>query len=185
MLKGLNEDISGIVEFHEIGRNMVEELHVETLGIVEYNEVGWTLLERLCEKILSIVEFHEVRRAFLEGLHEDTFGIVEFLEVGGNFLEVLHEVLLAVVFYEVGILYLLAHNNLLHSQSLHEVVRKLPPGLPVVILHCRYRSYVLNFYFTFETFCVYIFFFHFCYLFYFTGYFGKEEPIGISPGHIL
>ena len=60
----------------------------------------------------------------LEGLHEESLGIVEFCEVGRNFLEVLHEILLVVVLYEVGILYLLVHSNLLHIRSLHEVVRK-------------------------------------------------------------
>ena len=49
-------------------------------------------------------------------------GIVEFYEVGRNLLELLHKVLHVVVLYEVGIL--LVHNNLLHSRSLHEVVRK-------------------------------------------------------------
>ena len=68
-------------------------------------------------------------------------------EVGRNFLEVLHEILLVVVLYEVGILYLLVHSNLLYIRSLLEVVRKLPLGLHVVILHCRYWSYVLQFYF--------------------------------------
>ena len=42
----------------------------------------------------------------LEGLHEEFLGIVEFCEVGRNFLEALYEILLVVVLYEVGILYL-------------------------------------------------------------------------------
>ena len=72
---------------------------------------------------------------------------MEFHEVDRNFLKVLHEIILVVVLYEVGILYLLVHSNLLHIRSLHEVVRKLPSGLRVVILHCRYWSDVLHFYF--------------------------------------
>ena len=83
---------------------------------------------------------------------EETLGIVEFHEVGENFLEVLHKVLIVVVLYEVGILYLQVHSNLLHFRSLHEVVRKLPPGLCAVILHCRYWSDVLHFYFAFDIF---------------------------------
>ena len=92
------------------------------------------------------MEFHEVGRTLLEVLHEETLGIVEFPEVGENFLEVLHKVLIVVVLYEEGILYLHVHSNLLHFRSLHEVVRKLPPGLRVVILHFRYWSDVLHFY---------------------------------------
>ena len=79
---------------------------------------------------------------------------MEFHEVDRNFLEVLHEIILVVVLYEVDILYLLVHSNLLHIRSLHEVVRKLR----VVILHCRYWSDVLHFYF-------YIFFSIFVYRF--------------------
>ena len=90
------------------------------------------------EYILGIVEFHVVGKTLLEVLHEEILGIVEFYEVGRNFLEVLHEVLLVVVLYEVGILYLLVHDNLLHSRSFHDVIRILPLGLRVVILHCRY-----------------------------------------------
>ena len=71
-------------------------------------------------------------------------GIVEFCEVGRNFFEVLHEILFVVVLYEIGILYILVHSNLLHTRSLHEVVRKLPPGLRVVILHRRYWSDILH-----------------------------------------
>ena len=40
MLEGLNEDILGIVKFHEVGRILLEGLHKETLGIVEFYEVG-------------------------------------------------------------------------------------------------------------------------------------------------
>ena len=98
------------------------------------------------------MEFHEVGRNLLEGLHEESLSIAEFREVGRNFLEVLHEILLVVVVYEVGILYLLVHSNLLRIRSLHEVVRKLPSGLRVVILHCRYWSDVLHFYFAFDIF---------------------------------
>ena len=83
----------------------------------------------------------------LEKLHEQTLSIAEFHEVGKNFLRVLHKVLVVVVLYELGILSLHVHSNLLHFRSLHKVVRKLPPGLPVVILHCRYWSGVLHFYF--------------------------------------
>ena len=101
----------------------------------------------------------------LEVLHEETLGIVEFHEVGRNFLEVLHEIILVVVLYEVGILYLLVHSNLLYIRSLHEVVRKLPPGLGAVILHCGYWFDVLHFYSIFDIFCVYIFFSIFVYLF--------------------
>ena len=133
-----------------------------------------TLLEELIEDILGIVEFYEVGRTLLEGLHEESLGIVEFCEVGRNFLEVLHEILLVVVLYEVGILYLLVHSNLLHIRSLHEVVRKLPPGLRVVILHCRYWSDVLHFYFVLPlVYFVFIFAFPFlCSL----RYFSKEVP---------
>ena len=97
-----------------------------------------TLLEELHKDILGIVELHEVGRTLLERLHVESLCIVEFHEVGRNFLEVLHEIILVVVLYEVRILYLLVHCNLLHIGSLHEVVRKLPPGLREVILHCRY-----------------------------------------------
>ena len=86
------------------------------------------MLEELHEESLGIVEFHKVGRTLLEGLNGEILGIVQFHEVGRNFLEVLHEVLLVVVLYEVGILYLLDHNNLLHSRSLHEIVRILAPG---------------------------------------------------------
>ena len=64
----------------------------------------------------------------LEVLHGETLGIVEFHEVGRNFLGVLHKVLIVVVPYYVGILYLQVHSNF---RSLHEVVRKLPSGLRV------------------------------------------------------
>ena len=138
MLEKLHEEFLSIVEFHEVGRALLEGLHVESIGIVEFREVGRTLLG---------------------GLHEESLGIVEFCEVG-NFLEVLHEIFLVVVLYEVGILYLLVHSNLLHSRSLHEVVRKLPPVLLVVILHCRHWSDVLHFYFILALI-------HFVFLFYF------------------
>ena len=85
------------------------------------------------------------QKKFLEGFHEESSGIVEFHEVGRNFFEVLHEMIIVVVLYEVGIFYLLVHRNL-RIRSLHEVVRKLPLGLRVVILHCRYWSDVLHFY---------------------------------------
>ena len=78
------------------------------------------------EESLGIVENHKVGKTLLEGLHEESLTSVQFCEVGGSFLEVLHEILLVVVLYEVGILYLLVHSNLLHIRSLHEVVRKLP-----------------------------------------------------------
>ena len=126
------------MESYKVGKTLLNVLHEETLGIVEFHEVGRTLLEVLHEETLGIVEFHEVGRTFLEVLHEETLGIVLFHEVGRNFLEVLHEVLLVEVLYKVGILYLLVHNNLLHSRSLHEVVGKLPPRLRIVILYCRY-----------------------------------------------
>ena len=71
--------------------------------------------------------FHEVGRTLFEGLHEESLGIVEFFEVGRNFLEGLHEIFFVVVLYEVGVLYLLVHSNLLHIRSLHEVIRKVPP----------------------------------------------------------
>ena len=99
-------------------------------------------------------------------MHEESSGIVKFREVGRNFLEVLHDILLVVVLYEVGILYLLFNSNLLHIRSLHEVVRKLvrnlPPGLRIVILHW---SDVLHIYFAFDIFCAYIFFSIFVYHF--------------------
>ena len=60
----------------------------------------------------------------LERFHEESLGIVEFCEVGRNFPQVLHEILLVVVLYEVGILYLHVHSNLLHIRSLHELARK-------------------------------------------------------------
>ena len=59
-------------------------------------------------------EFHEVGRTLVHVLQEETLGIVEFHEVGKNLLEVLHEILLVALLYEVGILYLLVHSNLLH-----------------------------------------------------------------------
>ena len=117
----------------------------------------------------------------LEGLHEEFLGIVEFCEVGRNFLEVLHEILLVVVLYEVGILYLLVHSNLLHIRSLHEVVRKLSPGLCEVVLHCSYWSDVRHFCFIFyalifRLYMVYIYFrICFCVTFYFIGYLRKEK----------
>ena len=86
----------------------------------------------------------KVDLSLLEGLHDESLGNVEFHEVGRNFIEVLHEIIPVVVLYEVGILYLLVHSNLLHIRWLHEVVRKLLPGLHVVILHCRYWSDVLQ-----------------------------------------
>ena len=54
---------------------------------------------------------------------------MECHKVSRNFPDVLHEELPEVVLYEVGILYVQVHSNLLHIRSLHEVVRKLPPGL--------------------------------------------------------
>ena len=44
MLDKLIEDILGIVEFHEVGRTLIEGLHEETLVIVEFHEVGRTLI---------------------------------------------------------------------------------------------------------------------------------------------
>ena len=41
--------IIGIVEFHGVGRTLLEELHEETLDIVEFHEVGRTLFEGLHE----------------------------------------------------------------------------------------------------------------------------------------
>ena len=131
---------------------------------MEFHEVGRTLLEGLREESLGIVEFHEVSRTFLEGLHEESLGIVEFHELGKNFLKVLHEMILVVVLYEVGILCLLVHSNLLHIRSLHEVVRKLPPGLRVIILHCRYWSDVLHFYYILPL-IYFVFIFSFPFLF--------------------
>ena len=81
------------------------------------------MLEVLHKETLGIVKFHEVRRTLIEVLYEETLGIVEFHEIGRNFLEVLHKVLVGL--YEVGILYLQVHSNLLHFTSFHEVVRKL------------------------------------------------------------
>ena len=37
--ESLNEDILGIVEFHEVGRALLAGLDVESLGIVEFHEV--------------------------------------------------------------------------------------------------------------------------------------------------
>ena len=91
-------------------------------------------------------DFPEVNLTFAFS-NEESLSIAEFREVGRNFFEILHEILLVVVVYEVGILYLLVHSNLLRIRSLHEVIRKLPSGLRVVILHCRYWSDVLHFYF--------------------------------------
>ena len=112
---------------------------------------------------LGIVEFHEVGRTLLEVLHEETLGIVEFHDVGKNFLDVLHRAIV-VVLYEVGILYVQVHSNLPHFRLLHEVVRKLTPGLLAVILCCRYWSDVPHFYSAFDIY-LYIFIFIFVYLF--------------------
>ena len=120
------------------------------------------------------MEFYEVSRTSLEELNKDIL-IVEFHNVGRNFLEVLHEIKLVVALYEVDILYLLVHCNQLYIKSLHKLVGKLPQGLRAVILHCRYWSYVLQFYFTVNILCLY-FLVRFFVLFYFTGYFSKEEP---------
>ena len=38
-----------IVEFHEVGKTLLEGLHEEFLGIVEFNEVGRNFLEVLDE----------------------------------------------------------------------------------------------------------------------------------------
>ena len=176
MLEGFHEESLGIVEFCEVGGNFLEVLHEETLGIVEFYEVGRTLHEVLHEETLGIFDFHEVGRTFLEVLHEETLGIAEFHEVGKNSLGVLHKVLIVVVLYEVSILYLQVHSNLLRFRYLHEVVRKLPPRLRAVILHCRYFSDVLPFYFLF----------HFCVPFYFIAYFSKEGPyVPYALGDIL
>ena len=43
LLDALNEDILGIVKFHEVGRTLLEVLHEETLGIAEFHEVVKTL----------------------------------------------------------------------------------------------------------------------------------------------
>ena len=75
---------------------MLEGLDKQVLGIVEFRKVAKTLLEVLHEETLGIVEFHEVGKTLLEVLHE----------VSRNFLEILHRVLIIVVLYEVGILYL-------------------------------------------------------------------------------
>ena len=104
-------------------RTLLEELIEDILGTLEFYEVGRTLLEGLHEETLGIVEFHEIGRNLLEGLHEESLSIAEFREVGRNFFEILHEILLVVVVYEVGILYLLVHSNLLRIRSLHEVIR--------------------------------------------------------------
>ena len=48
-----------IVEFHEIGRTLLEGLHEESLGIVEFCEVGRNFLEVLHE-ILLVVVLYEV-----------------------------------------------------------------------------------------------------------------------------
>ena len=63
------------MEFHEVGRTLLEVLHEETLGIVEFHEVGRTFLEVLHEETLGIVLFHEVGRNLLEVLHEETLNI--------------------------------------------------------------------------------------------------------------
>ena len=89
----------------------------------------------------------------LEVLHEKTLGIVEFHGVCKNFLEVLHKVLIVVVLYEVGILYLQVHSNLLDFKSLHKVVRKL--ASKDCIAGISLTSYFL-FYFALDIF-VYIF----------------------------
>ena len=34
LLEELNEDVLGIVEFHEVGRTLLEGLHEETCGIL-------------------------------------------------------------------------------------------------------------------------------------------------------
>ena len=47
------------MEFHEVGRTLLEVLHEETLGIVEFHEVGRNFLEVLHEIILVLV-LHEV-----------------------------------------------------------------------------------------------------------------------------
>ena len=107
---------------HRIHTDLLEDI----LGIVEFHEVGRTLLEGLNEETLGIVEFHKLGRTLLEGLQKESLGIVKFHEVDRNFFEVLHEIILVVVLCEVGILYLLVHSNLLHIRSLHAVVRKLP-----------------------------------------------------------
>ena len=127
---------------------MLEGLHEESLSIAEFREVGRILLKGLHKESLGIVEFHEVGRTLFEGLHEESLGIVEFCEVGRNFFEVLHEILLVVVLYEVGILYLFVHSNLLHMRSLHEVVWKLPPGLRNLASQVLVRYSTLLFYFT-------------------------------------
>ena len=78
-----------------------------------------------------------------------------------------HEVLLVVVLCEVT-LYLLVHDNLLHSRSLQEVVMILSPGLHEVVFYCKCWSSELYFFiylFFCCTFCIYTISFVFLYLF--------------------
>ena len=54
-------------------RTVLEEMIEDILGIVEFHEVGRTLLEGLLEESsLGIVEFHELGKNLLEGLYEET-----------------------------------------------------------------------------------------------------------------
>ena len=102
---------------------------------------------------------------------------MEFQKVARNFLVGLQEVLFMIVSHRVGI-----HDNLLHSsRPLHEVIRKLSPGLCEVVLHCYYWSDVRHFCFIFyalifRLYMVYIYFrIRFCVTFYFIGYLRKEK----------
>ena len=111
---------------------------------------------------------------------EVTVVIVEFHKVVRNFCEGFHEVILVVVvvLFEVGILYLLVPNDLLHSKSLHEVVKQFPQGLCEVVLDCRYWSDVLNSYSIFDILIILmyiLYLIHFYMSFHFKGYFCKGE----------
>ena len=59
------------MEFHEVGRTLLEVLHEETLGIVEFLEVGENFLEVL-HKVLIVVVLYEVGTHYLQ-LHIDLF----------------------------------------------------------------------------------------------------------------
>ena len=67
---------------------------------MEFHEVGRTLLEGLHEEYLSIVEFCEVGRNFLEELHEIMLPVVLY-EVDTLYLIVLSNLLHIRSLYEV------------------------------------------------------------------------------------
>ena len=45
----------GIVEFHEVGRTLLELLHEKTLGIADFHKVGNNLHEVLHEELIVVV----------------------------------------------------------------------------------------------------------------------------------